>query len=124
MTKLLASCALVGTLALASITARAECIDREQAFREYRHLADGALPCNNGKGVQMIDGEAVRAKPTREEQRTLDWLAAHPELPRSEKDRVREETERASCRRGAAMMFPEGEQRAHAYRSCMALKGQ
>ena len=69
---LLASCALVGTLALASITARAECIDREQAFREYRHLADGALPCNNGKGVQMINGEAVRAKPTREGQRTLD----------------------------------------------------
>ena len=66
---LLASCALVGTLALASITARAECIDREQAFREYRHLADGALPCNNGKGVQMINGEAARAKPTREAQK-------------------------------------------------------
>ena len=85
---LLASCALVGTLALASITARAECIDREQAFREYRHLADGALPCNNGKGVQMINGEAVRAKPTREGQRTLDWLAAHRDLPRSKKDRI------------------------------------
>ena len=85
---LLASCASVGTLALASITARAECIDREQAFREYRHLADGALPCNKGKGVQMIDGEAVRPKPTREEQRTLDWLAAHRDLPRSKKDRI------------------------------------
>jgi hypothetical protein len=88
---LLPSCALVSTLALASITARAECIDREQAFREYRHLADGASPCNNGKGVQMINGEAVRAKPTREGQRTLDWLAAHPDLPRSEKDRISEQ---------------------------------
>ena len=88
---LLPSCALVGTLALASITARAECIDREQAFREYRHLADGALPCNNGKGVQMINGEAVRAKPTREGQRTLDWLAAHPDLPRSEKNSIYEQ---------------------------------
>jgi hypothetical protein len=121
---LLASCALVGTLALASIAAQAECIDRAQAFREYRHLADGALPCNNGKGVQMIDGEAVRAKPTPEEQRTLNRLTAHPELPRSEKDRIREQTERASSQRGAAMMFAEGEQRAHAYRSCMALKSQ
>jgi hypothetical protein len=88
---LLPSCALVGTLAMAPITARAECIDREQAFREYRHLADGALPCNNGKGVQMINGEAVRAKPTRGGQRTLDWLAAHPDLPRSEKDRIYEQ---------------------------------
>ena len=71
---LLASCALVGTLALASITARAECIDREQAFREYRHLADGALPCNNGKGVQMINGEAVRAKPlAKGKERLTGW---------------------------------------------------
>jgi hypothetical protein len=81
---------LVGVLAVASIAARAECIDREQAFREMRHTADGALPCNNGKGVQIINGEAVRAKPTPEGQRTLDWLAAHPDLPRSEKDHIYE----------------------------------
>jgi hypothetical protein len=47
---LLSSCVFVGLLPVASITARAECMDRGQAFREYRHLADGALPCNNGKG--------------------------------------------------------------------------
>jgi hypothetical protein len=90
MNKLFTSIAIVCMLALASIAARAECIDREQAFREYRHSADNALPCNNGGGVQMINGEAVRATPTRKGQRTLDWLAAHPDLPRSEKDRIYE----------------------------------
>jgi hypothetical protein len=71
----------------------------------------------------MNNGEAVRAKPTPEEQETPNWLAAHPDLPRSEKDRLWVSVQRASCQRGAAMMFPEGEQRAQEYHNCMALKG-
>ena len=77
-------------LSLAPITAGAECIDRDQALREYRHLADGALLCNNGQGLQIIGGEFVRPKATREEEKALKWLEAHPDLSRSEKDRILE----------------------------------